>query len=278
MKFATIAGTAIAAVGLAACGSTAVTPPTARPTLSLVVAPTVAPSPTDMPTPSPTPTGCDGDCSTPTPSPTSTPTPSPTEGPCGYGPCQTGVGWGTTCAVPGTTEGGRLIVTWTAGAGQDAPVVPDTITLDGNVVDVTSNPFTSGPYTVGDHSFTYSGAPEGPNSGLLPFTISACAVVTVTTTCSTSGDTGSATFSGVTVGYKLVVADIVADYIPSNPFTMTVGAAGSYTFTQSGENGGVITMVTGNFTIAACAVRQYPPPQSGVDQPTEGGTIGRQSE
>jgi hypothetical protein len=82
----------------------------------------------------------------------------------------------------------------------------------------------------------------------------------------------------VTVGYKLVVADIVADYIPSNPFTMTVGAAGSYTFTESGENGGVITMVTGNFTIAACAVRQYPPPQRGVDQPTEGGTIGRQSE
>jgi hypothetical protein len=53
--------------------------------------------------------------------------------------------------------------------------VPGTITVDGNVVEVTSNPFTSGPYTVGDHSFTYSGAPAGANGGLLPFTISACA-------------------------------------------------------------------------------------------------------
>jgi hypothetical protein len=179
VKFATIAGTAIAAVALAACGSTAVTPPTARPTLALSVAPTVAPSPTDTPTPSPTPTGCDGDCSTPTPTPaptpTATPTPSPTEGPCGFQPCGTGVGWVTTCAAPGTAQGGSLIVTWTAGAGQDAPVVPGTITVDGNVVDVTSNPSTSGPYTVGDHSFTYSGAPEGPNGGVLPFTISRCA-------------------------------------------------------------------------------------------------------
>jgi len=79
------------------------------------------------------------------------------------------------CAVPGTAQGGSLTVTWTAGAGQTAPVVPDTITVDGNVIDVTGNPFTSGPYTVGDHSFTYAGAPEGPNGGQLPFTISACA-------------------------------------------------------------------------------------------------------
>jgi hypothetical protein len=65
-------------------------------------------------------------------------------------------------------------VTWTAGYGQDAPVVSDTITVDGNVVDVTGNPFTSGPYTVGDHSFTIAGV-EGPNGGSsLPFTIGAC--------------------------------------------------------------------------------------------------------
>jgi hypothetical protein len=175
MKLTTIVGTAIAALSLAACGSTAVTPPTARPTLSLAVAPTGAPSPTDMPTPP----DCDGDCSTPTPSPAATATPSPTEGLCGFQPCGTGVGWNTTCAVPGTAQGGSLIVTWTAGAGQDAPVVPDTVTVDGIVMNVTSNPFTSGPYTVGDHSFTYAGAPNGENGTPgLTFTTSACAVPT----------------------------------------------------------------------------------------------------
>ena len=62
MKLTTIIGTAIAAVGLAACGSTAGAPPTARPTLALTVAPTVAPTlaptaaPTLAPTAAPTPT------------------------------------------------------------------------------------------------------------------------------------------------------------------------------------------------------------------------------
>jgi hypothetical protein len=139
--------------------------------------------------------------------------------------------------------------------------VPDTITVDGNTIDVSSNPFTSGPYTVGDHSFIYAGSPEGPNGGpSLPFTISACAVVTVTTTCSPPGyDDGTAAFSGVTVGYKLVVGDIVADYIPSNPWTITVGNPGSYSYTESGESWGVITKVTGTFTIAACAVPPFTP-------------------
>jgi hypothetical protein len=69
-------------------------------------------------------------------------------------------------------------VTWTAGYGQDAPVVPDTITVGGNTLDVTGNPFTSGPYSVGSHSFTYPGG-EGPTSdGSFPFTVSACAPAT----------------------------------------------------------------------------------------------------
>lgn len=134
--------------------------------------------------------------------------------------------------------------------------MPDTITVDGHTRDVTGNPFTSGPYTVGDHWFIYPGSPEGPDGGSsLPFSIGACAVVTVTTTCSPPGfDGGSATFSGVTVGYSLVVGNIVTDSIPSNPWTITVGNPGSYTYTESGESEGVITTVTGTFTIAACAL------------------------
>jgi len=58
--------------------------------------------------------------------------------------------------------------------------VPDTITVDGNTLDVTGNPFTSGPYSIGSHSFTIEGD-EGPSSdGSFPFTISACAVATPT--------------------------------------------------------------------------------------------------
>jgi hypothetical protein len=59
-------------------------------------------------------------------------------------------------------------VTFTAGYGQTAPVLPDTITVDGNTLDVTSNPFTSGPYSVGSHSVTIQGFTG-------PFTVAACA-------------------------------------------------------------------------------------------------------
>jgi hypothetical protein len=67
MKLTTIIGTAIAAVGLAACSSTVVTTaPLATPTPT--VAPTVAPTPTATPAP------------TPTATPTATPTPTPQPG------------------------------------------------------------------------------------------------------------------------------------------------------------------------------------------------------
>lgn len=55
MKITAIISTAIAAMGLAACGSTGITPPTATPTLAPVVAPTS--TPTIAPTPSPAPAG-----------------------------------------------------------------------------------------------------------------------------------------------------------------------------------------------------------------------------
>lgn len=58
MKLTNFAGTAIVAVELAACGSTAVTPPTSRPTAAATIAPTMAPTATATPvapTPIPTP-------------------------------------------------------------------------------------------------------------------------------------------------------------------------------------------------------------------------------
>lgn len=160
MKLTTIIGTAIAAIGLAACGSTVA--PTTR-----LATPTVASTPTA--TPALTATAIPTPVSSETPSPSASASPSPTEGPCGYAPCGTGWGYVTTCAVSGTAQGGSLIVTFTAGVGQTAPVLPDTIVVDGNTLDVTSNPFTSGPYSVGVHSVTIEGFTG-------PFTVAACAV------------------------------------------------------------------------------------------------------
>jgi len=83
MKLTTIFGSAIAAVGLAACGSTVA--PTVSPTLALTVGGTLAPTPSATPTatPTPTPTAL---TATPTPVPT-TPTITVTacSGPAGGG-------------------------------------------------------------------------------------------------------------------------------------------------------------------------------------------------
>lgn len=231
MKLTTIFASAIAAVGLAACGSAAA--PTATPTPSL----TVAATPTAAPIPTPSPSA------------------SPTDGPCGNGPCQTGAGWNTTCAVPGTAQSGSLLITWTAGSGQDAPIVPDTVTVDGNTLNVTGNPFTSGPYSVGDHSFTYPGGVGPSADGSFPFTIGACTVpsnITVSSTCSaTTGPTANVTFSGVTVGDELdVLGSTSPDTITSNPFTVNeVGVSynDSYVETKGGT-----TVASGTFSVAAC--------------------------
>jgi hypothetical protein len=46
--------------------------------------------------------------------------------------------------------------------------LPDTIAVDGNTLDVSSNPFISGPYSIGLHSVTIQGFTG-------PFTVAACA-------------------------------------------------------------------------------------------------------
>ena len=235
MKPATLLGAAIAAVILAACGSTAGAP-TAGPTLAQSSAPTVAPTamPTTSPTATPTSTSCtppgqgtgtpDAQCSTPVVTVAScdgslvnannsggsisytgvladdelvidpgdiTVNPTGTGGT--YGPllkgtytyqfrtsdgvdvaadgasgsfnivaCSAAPTWGftTTCAAPGTAQGGSLVITFSNGT-------PATVVIDGDTVAVTSNPFTSGPYTVGQHSVIL----EGFNA---PFNIPSC--------------------------------------------------------------------------------------------------------
>ena len=228
MQLTTVIGTAIAAVGLAACGSTVA--PTVSPTSALTVGATVAPTTSATPTPTPT----------ATPTPSATPTSAPPvlvlvetcDGSANadnygsvtfsadtpgfdfvvYGPGLLG-GWagattadasgdgtvsdltagdyefnnfapaespGTltgafaivacpppptyrvtqTCAVPGSAQGGSVMITFAGGT-------PDTVVIDGNTVDVTSNPFTYGPLTVGDHKITVEGF-------VWPLTMAAC--------------------------------------------------------------------------------------------------------
>lgn len=86
MKLTFIIGTTIAAVGLAACGSTAVTRPSARPTIALTVVPTVAP----------------------TVAPTTAPTATPTATPAPASKPKLGVTVTTTCGVAGTAQGGTV--------------------------------------------------------------------------------------------------------------------------------------------------------------------------
>jgi hypothetical protein len=258
MKITTIIGTVIAAVGLAACGSTVA--PTISPAVALSVVPTATATPIATPIPTPSPSEGPSPSASASPSPSVSPSasPSPTEGPCGYQPCGTGAGWTTTCGSPGTAHGGSLIITWTAGYGQTDPVVPDYITVDGNVVDVTSNPFTSGPYTVGNHSFT-TPTDEGPSAnGSFPFTVIACGVVTVTTTCSQPNialdGTGSATFSGLTVDAGINVGQSTyPTAITSSTLTVKGLSVSSEGWIESNDYGlGVITLATGTVVIAAC--------------------------
>jgi hypothetical protein len=225
MKLTTIFGTVVAAIGLAACGSTAA--PTIPPTLAST------PTPTPIPTPS----------SSESPSPSASASPSPTEGPCGDAPCASGFGYTTTCAVPGTAQGGSLTITFTAGAGQTEPVPPASVTIDGNAIPVTSNPFTFGPLSAGVHTFNLS------INGMLA--IPACDVVTVLTTCSaTTGPTGSVRFSGVTVGDALNVMDSGLVAVTSNPFVVhDVGVSYDDTYV---ERSGEATVASGTFSVAAC--------------------------
>ena len=112
MKLTTIFSSAIAAVGLAACGSTAVAPPTARPTLSLAAAPTVASTPTATPSPS----------ESPLPSPSAcVPNPDVPNGSCETPP----VVVVTSCAAyPGTTQFGGSIA-WSGADSADSFTIFD---------------------------------------------------------------------------------------------------------------------------------------------------------
>lgn len=247
MKVTTIIGAVVATVGLAACGAAGA--PSTSPTLGA----------TDGATATATSTATVVPTTSQSESPSPSASPSPTDGPCGYQPCGTGAGFTTTCGSPGTAQGGSLIVTWAAGYGQTAPVVPAYITVDGNVLDVTSNPFTSGPYTVGDHSFT-SPTDAGPSpDGSFPFTIVACGMVTVTTTCSQPNlaldGTGIATFSGLTVGAGINVGQSMSPTsIMSSTLTVTELSVGSEGWIESNDYGlGDITLAKGTVAIAACS-------------------------
>ena len=119
------------------------------------------------------------------------------------------------------------------------------------------NPFTSGPYSVGAHLFTYPGG-EGPSAdGSFPFTIGACTVpskITVSTTCSaTTGPTADVTFSGAAVGERLDVMESTDPVnITSNPLTVKeVGVSYDDTYVESSGN---TTVASGTFSVAACVV------------------------
>jgi hypothetical protein len=153
MKLTTIIGTVIAAVGLAACGSTGGAP-TARPTLAPTVAATVAP--TVAPT------------TAPTAIPTVAPAPKPKACPTGDGvnvydhgkllpACGTaGIYVTTTCAVAGSAQGGSIVFhkvlvgdsAWVGGS-------------DGPEYQITSNPFPTGPWDVGTWEWAVWHNPSG---------------------------------------------------------------------------------------------------------------------
>jgi hypothetical protein len=119
MKLTTIIGTAIAALSLAACGSTV--SPTARPATPT---PTVAPTPTAIPTPTPTPTA--------TPAPTPTPTPQGT-----YVTTTCSSGDSATSIEPIITFHNVKIGDWLLFGGSDGP----------------TNQFNSNPYTYSGNAY-----------------------------------------------------------------------------------------------------------------------------
>lgn len=174
MKLTAIVSSAIAAVGLAACGSTAVTPPTARPTLSLAAAPTVASTRTASPSP--------------TASPSASPSPCvvTTEGPPGTGSCETPpVVTVTACDSGYGFAAGGGEISWSGADAADEftifQAVNGNITIYPGAADP-SNPTpasgTYGPLPAGYYTYQFSDNTNefgGPFSG--SFTILNCPVV-----------------------------------------------------------------------------------------------------
>ena len=187
MKLTTIFSSAIAAVGLAACGSTAVVPPTARPTLSLAAAPTVASTPTATPAPTPTATPIPTLSPSDSPSPSASASPSPcvvtTDGPPGTGSCETPpVVTVTACDSGYGFAAGGGEISWSGADAADEftifQAVNGNITIHPGAADP-SNPTPAsgsyGPLPAGYYTYQFSDNTNefgGPFSG--PFTILNC--------------------------------------------------------------------------------------------------------
>lgn len=164
----------------------------------------------------------------------------------------------TTCAVPGSAQGGSVVITF-------ADVRPDTVVIDGNTVDVTSNPFTYGPLTVGDHRMTIEGFDW-------PLTIAAC-VPTPQLTIIANCAPGRVAWTGTETGDKLFIG------VGAFAITLQTGTSGTYgplpagtydtEFSDTSDNliGGVTTI-----TIGVCP--KPTPKPSASSEPGTGARLG----
>jgi hypothetical protein len=240
MKLTAIIGTAIAAVGLAACGSSPATP-TARPATPT---PTVAPTPTATPAPTP--------IATPTapPTPMSTPTP--------------GVYVTVTCSnVPyfwdqsyaagtklgiATFHGVKVGDLLSLGVGDMTPITSDPFSGDGVVgLGSSADAFTQGTW----NWFEFTPAGSDVASGTL--TIPACPPSLRVTACDHAGTASGGAISWSEPDYSTLTITGPAPSIYH--FTLPASAgqygpltAGTYTYSFNAYQASVL----GTFTIPAC--------------------------
>jgi len=220
MKLTTIFSSAIAAVGLAACGSTAVTPPTARPTLSLAAAPTVASTPPATPAPTPTPTPptlvlaetCDGS--------------------------GTAANDGGSVSFTGDDPGFDFVVYGPGLLGGWAGATTADASGDGTVSDL----------TVGDYEFNNLAPADAPGTLTGSFTIVQCAAEPTPTPCVVNPDSPN----GSCETPPVVVVTGCAEYAGTTQFGGTISWSGadsadSFTIFDPGDNGyGNVLYTNGN--------------------------------
>jgi hypothetical protein len=223
MKVTIVIGSAIAALGLAACGST----------VAPTVSPTLAPTPGATPTPSATPTPARPTLARPTLVLTET---------CdGEANADNFGSVSFTGDIPGfdfVVYGPGLQGGWAGATTADA-------SGDGTVSDLNT----------GDYEFKNFAPADSPGTLTGSFIIVACPTpLTITTTCSSHNvgpnGNGSVTFSGLIVGDDLNIALTGAVPITSSTETFT-GQAGPQTETYAETNGDT-TVASGTFTIPAC--------------------------
>lgn len=244
MKVTTVIGTAIVAIGLAACSSTVV--PTARleaPT------PTVAPSPTTTP------------ASTPTATPTATPTPTP------------GVTVSVTCSnipdqwyIQGTPYPSNAImgtVTWHDVTVGDYLAIASGVPLSAD--SITSSTISIPPFgpdlATGGGGWTQGSWPWGEWSGPTAttavasgsFTIPACAPSVRVTACDHAGTASGGAIAWSEPGYSTltITGPAPSTYhftLPPSADTYGPLTAGTYIDKLSGFG----ASVSGAFTIPAC--------------------------